>query len=325
MLPRMTPPLWILLLASLHWSEIAGTQGVAAPSRDRADNVDETSDIEENFIALVPDRTDEMRSNEISINPIATLVLSEYPGRRERDYRNVSMKSTPSHSSKSLTSQEVEDKWPAGGKGRGWHSLAKQKYHSRTAKRHNRKHHHHNRAAKKRSRPHNYYFESEESRSPYNSRDKWPNLLRLQSQLQQEKEEDIPPYMKKINRRTKQLRVLMEGDPTVAPRRLRQPPFRFPEPQWMEENLFEEQRANVKKSPSRSAIKGGSRNSLPGEESEEAVEMPAMLKSATRAGNFIYHRVPSAKPSTGPTFGRVVRKQGLPFVAITDRRAKIHP
>lgn len=78
--------------------------------------MDEASNIEENFIALLPDRpvdvvNDEMRSNEISINPIATLVLqSEYPAQetRERDYTgNVSKSSkTP----KSLTSQEVEGK-----------------------------------------------------------------------------------------------------------------------------------------------------------------------------------------------------------------------
>uniref|UniRef100_A0A1B0DAP2 Uncharacterized protein n=1 Tax=Phlebotomus papatasi TaxID=29031 RepID=A0A1B0DAP2_PHLPP len=277
-----------------------------------------------------------MRSNEISINPIATLVLqSEYPAQetRERDYTgNVSKSSkTP----KSLTSQEVEEKWSTSGKGRGWGNLEKQRYYSKTAGHHTRKHRHHhhrdhghymlrNNAIKKKSKAQGRidYYDKD-----FNAgrRDNWSNFIRLQNQLERDKEEDIPPYMKKINRRTKQLRILMEGTGTVPPRRHRIPASSVREPKWLDENVFDEQRPNAKKISVKKSEKSGI-NSLPDEESSEvAADSPSVFKSATRAGNFIYHRIPSAKPNTGPTFGRVVRKQGLPFVAITDRRTKLHP
>uniref|UniRef100_A0A1B0GGZ5 Uncharacterized protein n=1 Tax=Lutzomyia longipalpis TaxID=7200 RepID=A0A1B0GGZ5_LUTLO len=320
--------------------------------------VDEASNMEENFIALVPDQStvdvvnDEMRSNEISINPIATLVFqSEYPEALEGgDYiRNVS-KSTPRGTTTTIktpksftTSQEAEGSWSAvnrvASKGRGWGSIAKQQqYHSRGHRAKKHRHHHHHRdnrdfarnrllAKKSRSEGKLDYFESNgnQFRDPFNRHnDKWSNFVRLQNELQQE--QDLPPYMKKINRRTKQLRFLMEG--TVPPRRARIPPHRHHvNDKFFEENVFEDQRS--KKFPSRKApeiTRNSLGNSFPGEESDEDVgeEPSAVVKTATRAGNFIYHRIPSAKPSSGPTFGRVIRKQGLPFVAITDRRAKVH-
>lgn len=53
--------------------------------------------------------------------------------------------------------------------------------------------------------------------------------------------------------------------------------------------------------------------------------------SQTRAGNFVYHRIAQSQPSNtigqgrragagAAAYGVIVRKPGLPFVAITDRR-----
>lgn len=213
--------------------------------------------------------------------------------------------------------------------------MEKQRYYSKTAGHHTRKHRHHhhrdhgnymlrNNAIRKKSKAQGRidYYDKD---SNAGRRDNWSNFIRLQNQLERDKEEDIPPYMKKINRRTKQLRILMEGTGTVPPRRHRIPAPPIREPQWLDENVFDEQRPNAKKVSVKKSEKPGI-NSLPDEESSEvAAEPPSVFKSATRAGNFIYHRIPSVKPNTGPTFGRVVRKQGLPFVAITDRRTKLHP
>lgn len=78
---------------------------------------------------------------------------------------------------------------------------------------------------------------------------KWPNLSRLQTQLHQEIIEDsLPPYIKKFNRRNKQLINLLEG--TVSPNYIQHANRKAAHQQrrqkqrnkWLEENLFEQQR-----------------------------------------------------------------------------------
>ncbi|GAB0098422.1 hypothetical protein DMENIID0001_141500 [Sergentomyia squamirostris] len=304
--------------------------------------VDEVSNIERNFIALIPDRptmvvNDEKLSNKIFMNStIVPRYADTISGAHETPGENISVNS--SKTSKLL--QEIEDKWTtAGAKGRGWSSLAKQKYSPRTSKHHSHrhKHHHHhgdiymkNKILYKKSPPqaHVKYFDGgvnryENSENTDGQRDKWANLVSLHNQLQSDQE--LPPYMKKINRRTKQLRMMMEGETTVLPHRHR--PHRISHHKWNDENVFEEQRRSSKSSKRRLS-KIHRKNSLPNDEADfeqVSVEQPSFTKSATRAGNFIYHRVPSGKSNTGQTYGRVIRKQGLPFVAITDRRIKIQP
>lgn len=82
---------------------------------------------------------------------------------------------------------------------------------------------------------------------------KWPNLSRLQTQLHQDIIEDsLPPYIKKYNRRNKQLINLLEG--TVSPNYAEHNAKSKSEHQrrrqrnrnkWIEKNLFEEQRRPV--------------------------------------------------------------------------------
>lgn len=81
---------------------------------------------------------------------------------------------------------------------------------------------------------------------------KWPNLSRLQTQLHQDIIEDsLPPYIKKYNRRNKQLINLLEG--TIAPnyaehtkiKNAHQRRRQKNRNKWIEKNLFEEQKDSV--------------------------------------------------------------------------------
>lgn len=83
---------------------------------------------------------------------------------------------------------------------------------------------------------------------------KWPNLSRLQSQLHQDIiAESLPPYVKKYNRRNKQLINLLEGTVSPAPavsiveshtksKSAHQRRRQKNRSKWIEKNLFEEQR-----------------------------------------------------------------------------------
>lgn len=82
---------------------------------------------------------------------------------------------------------------------------------------------------------------------------KWPNLSRLQTQLHQDIIDDsLPPYIKKYNRRNKQLINLLEG--TVSPNYAEHTKSKSEHQRrrqrnrnkWIEKNLFEEQRRPVK-------------------------------------------------------------------------------
>ncbi|XP_053671748.1 uncharacterized protein LOC128721962 [Anopheles nili] len=202
----------------------------------------------------------------------------------------------------------------------------------------------------------------------HSSQEKWPNFDKVMTSLKTEpKPDNVPPYIKKYNRRNKQLIDLLEG--TIAPlseygahKHRERKYHRRKNPHWMEEDLFEEQRPTQAKATGlqRNYIQEtlqsstGHSNALPGEgihiiydkkhadDLRDELGEPAGLlygrptmaaaapdgghpayKLSSRAGQFVYHRVASPQP-VGPGYGRL-KRQRLPFVAITDRRLSAPP
>ncbi|XP_035891129.1 uncharacterized protein LOC118502702 [Anopheles stephensi] len=211
----------------------------------------------------------------------------------------------------------------------------------------------------------------------HSSQEKWPNFDKVMTSLKTEsKPDNIPPYIKKYNRRNKQLIDLLEG--TIAPlsdysahKHRERKYHRRKNPHWMEEDLFEEQRPNQAKAQGlqrnyiQETIQSSTihSNALPGEgihiiyDKKHAADHddfddggggggagPHLLygrptissgghpgdghhpnyKLSSRAGQFVYHRVASPQPVGGPGYGRL-KRQRLPFVAITDRRLSAPP
>lgn len=184
----------------------------------------------------------------------------------------------------------------------------------------------------------------------YSSGEQWPNFNKVVTSLNKETQQDnIPPYIKKYNRRNKQLIDLLEG--TIAPlqdysqRHHERKYHRRKNPHWMEEDLFEEQRPNqnnlgLQRNYIQETIQSSTvhSNSLPGEgihiiydkkhtgnndhDYGHPVNDPNHpYKLSSRAGQFVYHRVASPQPVG---YGRL-KRQRLPFVAITDRRLGTPP
>lgn len=171
----------------------------------------------------------------------------------------------------------------------------------------------------------------------------WPHFDKVIHSLNKEQPPDnIPPYIKKYNRRNKQLIDLLEG--TIAP--LSEYNQRHHERKYNRrknplEDLFEEQRPSqnnlgLQRNYIQETIQSSTAhsNSLPGEaihimydkkhtDDGHAYGHPTMAadhpyKLSSRAGQFVYHRVVSPQP-VGNGYGRL-KRQRLPFVAITDRR-----
>ncbi|XP_058462290.1 uncharacterized protein LOC131437139 [Malaya genurostris] len=184
----------------------------------------------------------------------------------------------------------------------------------------------------------------------YTSREQWPHFDKVINSLNKEQQQDnVPPYIKKYNRRNKQLIDLLEG--TIAPlsdysqRHHERKYHRRKNPNWMEEDLFEQQRPNqnnlgLQRNYIQETIQSSTAhsNSLPGEaihiiydkkqtqDNDHEYGHPATgvdpnhpYKLSSRAGQFVYHRVASPQPIGGGGYGRL-KRQRLPFVAITDRR-----
>lgn len=160
------------------------------------------------------------------------------------------------------------------------------------------------------------------------ARDKWPHFNKVKKHLSHDDNENLPPYIKKYNRRNKQLINLLEG--TLPPKyeyRKHEPKHyhRRKNPHWMEEDLFEEQRPNRNNIAQVAFETTRNPNELPGDgvhiiydkahSSEEDKIRTNNYKVSSRAGQFIYHRVESAPATYGS-----IKKQRLPFVAITDRK-----
>ncbi|XP_053698754.1 uncharacterized protein LOC128745700 [Sabethes cyaneus] len=182
----------------------------------------------------------------------------------------------------------------------------------------------------------------------YTSREQWPHFDKVMNSLNKEQQQDnVPPYIKKYNRRNKQLIDLLEG--TIAPlsdysqRHHERKYHRRKNPNWMEEDLFEQQRPNqnnlgLQRNYIQETIQSSTAhsNSLPGEaihiiydkkhmdndheygHPTTSVDPNHPYKMSSRAGQFAYHRVASPQP-VGGGYGRL-KRQRLPFVAITDRR-----
>lgn len=187
----------------------------------------------------------------------------------------------------------------------------------------------------------------------YNSKsDNWDfvSTVNLIKQRPQYVENDLPPYLKKYNKRNKQLLNLMEG--TVSPITyvdyISSAKFRSPQKhnhkknKWMETNLFEEQRP-IQNNRNQTNLSSNNssfvNNALPGENdriedtSIELIEnsfspisgkvqkftLSATQSVPSKTDHFTYHRVASPKLVGAGSYG-LLRKQRLPFVAITDKR-----
>ncbi|KAL1397526.1 hypothetical protein pipiens_009698 [Culex pipiens pipiens] len=182
----------------------------------------------------------------------------------------------------------------------------------------------------------------------FSSREQWPNFEKVVTSLNKETQQDsIPPYIKKYNRRNKQLIDLLEG--TIAPlqdygqRHHERKYHRRKNPHWMEEDLFEEQRPSqnnlgLQRNYIQETIQSSTvhSNSLPGEgihviydkkhtgNNDHDYGHPANdpnhpYKLSSRAGQFVYHRVASPQPVG---YGRL-KRQRLPvvFIRVTHSRA----
>lgn len=177
-------------------------------------------------------------------------------------------------------------------------------------------------------------------------KDKYPYFNKVKHHLEEEKD-DLPPYLKKYNRRNKQLMDLLEGTlPPEPPTVLRLYHAHRKNPHWLEEDMFEEQKPSKNKwSTEIEATRHP--NALPGDGVHVIYEKQQQQKSnstafnltlssiasnnhsppfkiSSRAGQFVYHTVtqsPSANnsPGSGSSYGSVKKKR-LPFVAITDRK-----
>lgn len=96
--------------------------------------------------------------------------------------------------------------------------------------------------------------------------------------------------------------------------------------QWVETNLFEEQRPYKLAAQNSSSLYGTNNeiNEIPGDNDSEANNDDTLSKEQTnknhsKSEKFNYHRVASPKLVGFGSFG-MLRKQQLPFVAITDKR-----
>lgn len=95
--------------------------------------------------------------------------------------------------------------------------------------------------------------------------------------------------------------------------------------QWVETNLFEEQRPHQLAHNSTSVVDTSNGiNEIPGDNDLEANSDDTLSKEQTnknqsKSEKFNYHRVASPKLVGFGSFG-MLRKQQLPFVAITDKR-----
>ncbi|KAG4074791.1 hypothetical protein HA402_006430 [Bradysia odoriphaga] len=138
-----------------------------------------------------------------------------------------------------------------------------------------------------------------------------------------------PPYVKKFNRRNKQLLNLLEGIPAseeqMAKPKKHATKVDQKKNQWVETNLFEEQRPHpTARNLSTSLETSDGINDIPGENDSETIKDDAVSKEQihknhSKSERFNYHRVASPKLVGFGSFG-MLRKQQLPFVAITDKR-----
>lgn len=206
-----------------------------------------------------------------------------------------------------------------------------------------------------------FYTNSNQNTEGGGSVDKWPYFAQVKNHLDAENDKDslMPPYVKKYNRRNKQLVDLIEG--TMAPKHHHKHHYQHnanqhhrKNPHWLEDDLFESQRPvrpnygvvyeptthhpNELPSDSDFVVGAGSKkNQAAASLSAVSSRLNQSLAVATnnhsppfkissRAGQFVYHTV-TAVPANlltaaemNSASGTGVKKKRLPFVAITDRR-----
>lgn len=129
-----------------------------------------------------------------------------------------------------------------------------------------------------------------------------------------------PPYIKKFNRRNKQLLNLLEGIPATEKPKKHSTKIDHKKNQWVETNLFEEQRP-IQLAQNSSLLHDANNgiNEIPEENDSDALSKEQTNKNHSKSDKFNYHRVASPKLVGFGSFG-MLRKQQLPFVAITDKR-----
>lgn len=138
-----------------------------------------------------------------------------------------------------------------------------------------------------------------------------------------------PPYIKKFNRRNKQLMNLLEGIPEPHEKAERHSTKKeHNKDRWVETNLFEEQRPSqsAQNTTSSSYELKSKLNEIPEENGDSVAvnDETNISKESTKSirskvEKFSYHRVASPKLVGFGSFG-MLKKQQLPFVAITDKR-----
>ncbi|KAJ6636946.1 hypothetical protein Bhyg_09672 [Pseudolycoriella hygida] len=169
----------------------------------------------------------------------------------------------------------------------------------------------------------NKYRASTESTKHY------PNGVFSLRSVQKFEDNYEPPYIKKFNRRNKQLLNILEGIPESN--KIDKPKKHVTKSDhkkyhWVEVNLFEEQRPYQSAQNTSTLYETDSViNEIPGERDSNAKNDDTMVikepnsKNHSKSEKFNYHRVASPKLVGFGSFG-MLRKQQLPFVAITDKR-----
>lgn len=182
------------------------------------------------------------------------------------------------------------------------------------------------------------------------TKDKWPYFAQVKTHLDDDMDDDLPPYLKKYKKRNRQLIDLLEG--TLPPEPNRRKPVHKKHfhshnknARWLEEDLFEAQRPNRNgysnkfiyeppTTPSPNDLPGDNVHINPNSNSNSNNHFKHNLtisnhslitnnhsppfKISSRAGQFVYHTVTAVPSVTGG--GNAIKKKRLPFVAITDRK-----
>lgn len=162
----------------------------------------------------------------------------------------------------------------------------------------------------------------------------------------------IPPYVKKYNKRYKQLFNLINGVLSSTNNNNHKSPNygristtttttnNNKKSKWMEVNLFEEQRSSANPPITIEYQMSQEKNEIPGDYKLSDDHDYGFYKLSPKSKNFEYHRVSSSQSVSSPESvdeappitnnnhnnkSGVSRKQRLPFVAITNKRLAPQP
>lgn len=181
-----------------------------------------------------------------------------------------------------------------------------------------------------------------DSTDPYvkNRYETWPDRWRPQPNADIVADRsDLPPYIKKYNRRQRKLIEALEQRPAVAERdradfiakvRAKQRSESSSNNDWLQANLFEQQKQKGKEEPKAKVQRSSNdlpEGKVPSYQSSYASTTVASIpvSAANRLNNFHFHRVAMPKQYLATGFDGSKNKPTLPFVAITDRRLTSAP